>query len=434
MMKTFLLILFVLAPAAFAAIDPNANQANSLMATFQSASTSWRAAIVPAAKYVFYTLVIMDWVIEFGFMAIKGTDIGEIFAVLIRKTLVIGFFLMLFTHGDWLATIPNSLAQIGNNAAGMSVSPDNILLYALQIVDAIWDGISLTEIADSLILVFAGIVLLIAFGLMAAQLFMTYVKMYALLAVAPLIFSLAGLQNTRQMAYNPFFAIIKVGLELMFLKLFLGLTITKVQAFAASVETDNSSIMTMIAVSVLMVGVVHMIPGMVESVATGSLGANSTAGLGMAQAAAAGVGGAVGGAVGAGAAVKAASNLAKEQRAGGDTTASTFKNLRSAFANDVQRSMAGENIGGGSMGARMAFKHSSDASLMAQTKAMQGISGGTDVKAQTANEEAGFAAQSGNGSGDVNSNAKNDPVKVGSTTTTSTVDGVTTSETTNKYL
>lgn len=384
----------VVAPAAFGAVDPNANQANSLLATFQSASTSWRAAIVPAAKFVFWALVTIDWIIEFGFMAIKGTDIGEIFAVLIRKILVIGLFLMLFTHGDWLASIPNSLAQIGNNAAGMSVSPDNVLLYALQIVDAIWDGISLLEIADSLILVFAGIVMLIAFGLMAAQLFVTYVKMYALLAAAPLMFSLAGLQNTRQMAYNPFFAIIKVGLELMFIKMFMGLTITKIQAFAAAVETDNSSVMTMIAVSVLMVSVVMMIPGMVESIATGSLGANSTAGLGTARSIMGNAAGATAGAVGMGAAVKAASNLAKEQKAGGDSSASTFKNLRSAVGADIQRSFAGENYGG-SMGGRMAFKHSNSESLHTQAQAQKAVNSGETSRAGSTDDFKKSVAENG---------------------------------------
>lgn len=393
------IILLLLLPVfVFAAVSPD-HQTQSLLNDFETASSTWRGALLPAAKQVFYYLTVMDWVLEFGFIAITaGLELGTIWAPLIRKTLVISFFLMLFDRPDWLMSIPRSFLQLGTNASGVPVNVDSVFNYGIDIVSDLWHGISIFAPGDSLALVFTGIILIIAFAMMAAQLAVTSVKMYALLAVAPLVFSLAGLTQTRQMAYNPFFAIIKVGMELLFITLFMGMTITKMQQFAAHVDTDNNSILTMIAMAILMVSVVQMIPGMVESLMSGSLGSNSTAGFGTAQAVASGVGGAVGGAIGAGAAVKAASNLAKEQRAGGDTTASTFKNLRSAFANDVQRSMAGENIGGGSMGARMAFKHSSDSSLMAQTKAMQGTgSSKADVsKAQTANEEAGFVASQGN--------------------------------------
>lgn len=280
--------------------------------------------------------------------------------------------------------------------AGVSVTPDNVLSYAFKIVNTVWKGLSLSplELGDSLILVFSGIVMLIAFAVMSAQLFMTIVKSYTLLAIAPLIFSLGGLQNTRQMAYNPFFAIIKVGLELLLIKLFMGLTLTKIQAFASSVNDDNSSLIAMMTIAIVIASVVHMIPGMVESVMSGSLGQNSTSGIGTAAMVSGGALGAAKSATGMGLAVKAASSLAKEQRAAGDTTASTFKNLRSAFADDIKRSMAGENIGNGTMGARMAFKHSTDASLAAQTKAMKenGSAPNNNMKA-TANEEAAFASQ-----------------------------------------
>ncbi|MDY0215039.1 MAG: P-type conjugative transfer protein TrbL [Bacilli bacterium] len=397
-MKSFILILVLLlvSTSAFAGIDPNTNQANSLLSTFQSASNSWRAAVVPAAKYVFFSLVVIDFVLDFGFIALKdGLNFDAFFAPLMRKTLIVGFFLMLFQFSTWLASIPNSLAQIGNNAAGVAVSPDNILLYALKMVNTIWSGISVLAIGDSLVLVFAGIVLLVAFGLMGAQLFVTYVKMYALLAISPLIFSLAGLGQTRQMAVNPIFAIIKVGMELMLIKMFLGLTITKIQSFAANVDTDNSSVMTMIVVSILMVSVVMMIPSMVEAVANGSLGSNSTAGLSTARSMMSGAtgaaAGAIGGAIGMGAAVKAASALTKEQKAGGDSSASTFKNLRSALFSDVGRSMAGENYGG-TMGGRMAFKHANAESLGTQKQAQKAVNDGVAPKSTRVNVDEGAFA------------------------------------------
>jgi len=387
------IIFFIFVPVfIFAAVSPD-NQTQTLLTDFQVASASWRASFLPAAQYVFWSLVTIDMVIEFGFVALKeGLSFDAIFAPLLRKILIVGFFLALFQYSSWLISIPSSLSQLGNQANGVSVDVDSVLNYGIDIVNDLWHGISLFHIGDSLALVITGIILIISFALMSAQLFVTTVKMYALLSVAPLVFSLGGLSQTRQMAYNPIFSIIKVGFELLFLKLFMGLTINKMKDFAANVDTDNNSILTMIAMSILMVCIVQMIQGLVEAILSGSLGSNSTAGLSTARSMMSGATGAatgaVAGAIGMGAAVKAASALTKEQIAGGNSSASTFKNLRSALFSDIGRSMSGENLGGGSIGGRMAFKHSSPPGLSGQSQTRSTL----DSIHKRDNEEQAFAA------------------------------------------
>ncbi|MDD2782102.1 P-type conjugative transfer protein TrbL [Sulfuricurvum sp.] len=370
----------------YGAIDPASNPGDTLLASFAAASAHWRSVIVPAAMTVFGLLITADLVLEFGKIAMSGkVDFSDFIPPLIQKTLMIGFFLMLFQHGDWLGTIPDSFAQLGDTASGQSVDPDNIIANALKIVLSLMKGLSALHLIDSITLFFSALVILIAFGLMAAHLIMAYVKSYVMLALAPLVFSLAGLTHTRQIAFNPIMANIKVGAEILLLKLFLGLSITMMHDFAANVDNDNGSIFVMIIMSIVMASVVHMASGIVEALFSGTVAQTSTAGLGTAAAVAGGMAagamGATKGAAGFGAAVKAASNFAKEQRAGGDSSASTFKNLKSALANDVKRSMAGENHGG-SMGGRMAFKNSSDSIGTAQEKFRKGQN---DIaKAQTA--------------------------------------------------
>ncbi|MDD4883056.1 P-type conjugative transfer protein TrbL [Sulfuricurvum sp.] len=349
------IILLLLLPVfIFAAVSPD-YQTQSLLSGFETASTTWNSSFLAAAKYVFFSLVVIDFVIEFGFLALTGNlDFGSIFAPLIRKILTIGFFLMLFEHSDWIATIPKSLSQLGNTAGSSAVEVDSIFNYGIDIVADLWSRVSLLHLADAVLIAFTGIVLIIAFSLMAANLALTTIKMYAILAVAPLVFSLGGLGQTRQMAYNPIFAIIKVGMELLFLKLFLGLMITKMHEFAANVDTDNNSILTMTAMAVLMVSVVQMIPGFVESLLSGTLGSNSTAGFSTAAGVAGGMASGAMGAAGGISAVKAAASLAGSQGATGlGRVSQTMKNLGSSAMNDIGRSMAGQNRGG-SMGGRMA--------------------------------------------------------------------------------
>ena len=353
-MKILLLILFALPTFLFGDVQPD-NQTQSLLDTFSTSSALWRDGIIPAARYLFYTLTLIDLVLEFGMLAIKeGLTFDTVIAALVKRVLLIGFFLLLFDNPAWLKAIASSFLELGTRAGGVNIDVDNVFKYGIDVVNKLWDGISLFKVGDSLALVFAGLILIVCFALMAAQMAVTMVKMYGLLAVAPLVFSLVGLSHTRSLAYNPIIAIIKVGMELLFIKLYLALTLTKITDFSTNVGTDNFSVLTVVGVSVLMVCIVQMIPGMVSSILDGSLGGNSTAGVGVASSVAGGMLGGMLGGAGAGMAVREASNLAKMQRDGGDSGASTFKNLKSAAGEAVQKKMAGQANRGGTVGGVMA--------------------------------------------------------------------------------
>lgn len=327
-------LLLLLTPGfLYGAID-TATSGHTLLASFETASKHWREIIIPAAQWMFWTLLSIDLVIEFGFLALSGQlDFGAIFAPLMRKVLMIGFFLMLFEHGDYLATIPASFSQLGDTAAGVPVDPDNIIASALSIVGSLADGVSVFHLADSITLFFSALIILIAFGLMTAHLIMVYVKTYVFLAIAPFVFSLAGLTQTRQIAYNPIMAIIKAGMELFLLKIFLGLTITMMQDFATNIDNDNGSIFVMIIMSIVMASVVHMVGGIVEAVMSGTVAQNSTSGLGVAAGVA---GGAVAGAASAakgGMKVYDAAKSAKQAAANGQ--GSTMGNLARSMGGGI---------------------------------------------------------------------------------------------------
>jgi type IV secretion system protein TrbL len=263
--------------------------------------------------------------------------------------------------------IPQSFSQLANSATGVNIQPDTILEQAFLMVNAIWDGLSMWSPGDSMGLILAGIIILIAFALMAANLFIVIIKLYALIAGAYMVYSLGGLSYTRSYAINPIIAIIKAGLELFFIKLFLGLSVSTIQNMAANVGTDNNSIMAMIAVAVLLASLVQMVGGMVESLLAGHLGGNSTSGLGMAKATFAAAGGAAVGAVAGSIAGNSAINAAKELSSAGQ--GSTLGNLAKAASTDAVNTITGANkYAAGNMGVRMANTMMSQAETLNNSK------------------------------------------------------------------
>ena len=340
MMKRFFLILLLILPTlASAEIDAN-NNAQTILQTFAAASHQWVAAIKPAGMYLFTAFVTIDMVLTSAFMAFKVSEIGEFIAELIRKIMWIGFFLALFKSAEWLTMIPESFSELAFKASGMKIQPDTILETAMRLVTAVWTGAGILNI-DGWAALFAGIICLVAFAMMAAQLFITLIKIQAIIAGSYLIFAFGGLSYTRSMAINPLKALFAAGMELMFIKLFLALTISTMEEFEKNASHDMQSAMTIIVVSVLLASVVQMIPGIVNSLMSGTLGNNSTAGLGIAAAAIGGAvaGGAMAAKTGAGvsAAVKAAQELSKA--GGGSTTGNIIRTV----GKDVMDTISGKN-------------------------------------------------------------------------------------------
>ncbi|MBV5320900.1 MAG: P-type conjugative transfer protein TrbL [Sulfuricurvum sp.] len=327
----------------FAGIDTN-NNVDGVLGIFSAASTSWVNAIKPAGMYLFMSFIVIDFVLTFGAMALKGTEVGAILWTLIEKIMWIGFFLLFFNSVDYLKMIPESFAQIAANATDRNIEPDTILEAAMQLVMALWDGMTITDIGRSIAAVIAGAICLVAFGLMAAQLFMTLVKIQMLIAGSYIVISLGGLSYTRSMAVNPIKALFAAGMELMFIKLVLALTISTIEQLQASVGNDTGSYVAIIVMSIVLASVVQMINGVVNSLMSGSLGGNSVAGLGVAA-------GVVGGAMaGAAATAKGAAGMSGAVKAAKGLSAagqgSTIGNIAKAVGAEMVRKATGADSNG----------------------------------------------------------------------------------------
>lgn len=361
MKKIFFIIgVFLFITPVFADIDTN-NQGKDIFFLFKNSIDLWLPKILQVATWLFWALVTIDFVLTFGYMAIRGTDFAELFGELIRKVIFIGFFLMFFTYTDWLNTIPQSFSQLADIANGTSINitVDGILEEAVNIFWAFVQGFSISNLINSLALFFCALISAVLLAYIGGRLFVVQLSLYIKITLAPLVFSLAGLTQTRQMAVNPFFSIIKGGFELFLLKLFLGLSLTIFIQFSNEVQPDLQSAIMVVLVPILIAMLITNIPSIVESLLSGSLassnmrpsGTMAAAGLmgGAAGATLGFVSGAAGGAIGA----KSAINAAKDLSAAGEGT--TFKNLRKAASADTVNSITGANkYAAGNKGVRMA--------------------------------------------------------------------------------
>jgi type IV secretion system protein TrbL len=343
-MRILLLLIFPL--LLFAEVSTN-NQAQGLLTIFDAAKNTWIAAVVPFALRLFWLLVIIDWVWTFGMLLLKGTEISEILATLIQKVLIIGFFLTMFQYTTWLDTIPQSFGQLADNlnALPQRITPDTILEQGFNIVDTVWGSTSwFSNPGDSLGIMIAGLIILLAFIIMTAIFFTVMVKLYLLIVGAYFILALGGLSYTRDMGINSIIAVSKAGFELFFIKLLLGFSLNTITNMAANVGTDNSSVMAMIGVSLLIASLVSMVSGLVDSLTTGTLGTNGSLASNTKGAMMGAGAGAVGGAMASMAQVKNANRSSFEENNSSDS--GNFMSKSKQATQSAGAAIAGASIGG----------------------------------------------------------------------------------------
>ncbi|HEF9966583.1 TPA: type IV secretion system protein, partial [Campylobacter coli] len=320
----------------------------------------------------------------FGLKALSGFEFGDFIATLIKKVMYIGIFLLLFNIDQWLQIIFNSFSQLATSVNnGTAVSPNNIIIQALSIVRKIIQSMDFWSPGDSILKVIAGVIILIAFVLMAIDLLIVYLKFFLMNVIVFFALALGGLSHFKQIGLNPITTAIKVGVELFMIQGLMALCINMIDTINNEI-TQNSSveiILTILTTALIFCMITKMVPGIIEAVFNGSIGESAGASAGFRAVATMAAGAATGAAVGA-VGVTRAMNAAKalhlaEGGAGGmDLVKGVAKNLASAGGEHLR-----DNLTRGRMPNQMANR------LQEKLKDIQGKASEGGISAGTPKEE-----------------------------------------------
>ncbi|WP_215432245.1 type IV secretion system protein, partial [Campylobacter coli] len=207
--------------------------------------------------------------------ALSGFEFGDFIATLIKKVMYIGIFLLLFNIDQWLQIIFNSFSQLATSVNnGTAVSPNNIIIQALSIVRKIIQSMDFWSPGDSILKVIAGVIILIAFVLMAIDLLIVYLKFFLMNVIVFFALALGGLSHFKQIGLNPITTAIKVGVELFMIQGLMALCINMIDTINNEI-TQNSSveiILTILTTALIFCMITKMVPGIIEAVFNGSIG------------------------------------------------------------------------------------------------------------------------------------------------------------------
>jgi len=273
---------------AIDSLDKLNNLPSDTMSKFDTMISQFYTPIKTPAIWLFVTLGLIQLVITFGFMLLRGEfELGAVMATLIRFILLFGLFWAFFNHIDWMKDIFNSFTKIADNASKGSVSS---LDKAVEKLAQLWDFINKAvdkngwkDFADSFSLYMIGIIETIVVSLLIGYALMTYAFFIFSIYVGVLWIGFGSFDYTRSWAINSVVNILRWGAKWMMQLLIISVTFTIVNSATLNNNSDFYDYLVLVIISLMMVTVSFGSNSFVDSYFNGHGGGDNNAGVAMAQ-------------------------------------------------------------------------------------------------------------------------------------------------------
>ena len=358
--------------------------------------------------FIATTLIVIDVTLAALFWSLGAED--DIIARLIKKTLFVGVFAYLISNWNSLARIVfDSFAGLGLQASGTGFSvadllrPGRVAQTGLDagrpLLESIADLMGFVAFFENFIqiacLLFAWVLVLLAFFILAVQLFVTLIefKLTTLAGFVLIPFGLFG--KTAFMAERVLGNVVSSGIKVLVLAVIIGIGSTLFSQFTVGFggvtpTIDDAMAIVLAALSLLGLGIFG--PGIASGLVSGGpqLGAGAAVGTGLAAGGMVLVGGAAAGmaAKGGAAALSGGAAVARGGTAmvGGASTAYSLGSLGQSGAAGVATGLGGVARAAGSVAASPLKRGASNASGSVSSSFSDGA-------------KVGFAATGGSSSG-----------------------------------
>jgi type IV secretion system protein TrbL len=284
------LLLVASMPVMSAATLHDSSEFVGLLDLIRTSANGWSVRLQDFARSLFWSLALIQFVITFGFLTLKGADFTELLAELVRYVLITGFFAsMLIFSVQWSEAIVNSFRQAAASASGLGIQlhPGDVLSLGVQFAEKISD-VEMWNPLTAFLCAMCAIIVLMCFTFIAAFMAITLVESYIVINASVLFMAFGATQWTREYAISILRWSLSVGAKLFVLTLLVGLGMTVAHQWQLAYRNDQTSTFVLACVCVLFAALVKTLPDLIQGLIQGvSPGGGSVLG-GMAAAAAAG--------------------------------------------------------------------------------------------------------------------------------------------------
>ena len=269
---------------------------DTVLERFQTESRMWVSHIKVYARNLFFALVIISMVWNFGQMVFRYANIAEFFSELIRFLVFTGLFLWFLENAPLMSeAIIDSFRQLAGDASGTRVMyPDDIVSIAYNIVKKACKAFSILD-PISICTILLSFVVMALLCTIAINMLLIIVSAWILAYAGVFFLGFGGSRWTSDMAINYLKTVLATGASMMTMLLLVSLGEKMLQEYYNSLALNGDKtvdeMLIMFIVSLTLFLLVEKLPPMVAGIVTGasigmstsvgSFGAGAATGAGM---------------------------------------------------------------------------------------------------------------------------------------------------------
>lgn len=262
---------FALVPAA---LGQDGQLLTNVENEVSSAARGWETTVMQAARSLFWILAGIEIGIAAVWLALSAAALDTWFAELVRRIMFIGLFVFLLEQGPSFAkALVDSLFQIG--AEGGSASPADVFNAGMRVASEMSEKARFGLFEDNALAiaaVFAMVLVVVSFSLVAAIFMAVMVEMYVGLLAGMIMLGLGGSSFTKDFAVKYLVYAFSVGMKLMALVMIARIGSEVLLGLADSPSDADTFITTLgiggisVAIFIISIYVPNIIQGLVQGV------------------------------------------------------------------------------------------------------------------------------------------------------------------------
>lgn len=217
--------------------------AEDLTDEFRLAAGVWTDRLRPLAQRTFALLAGIEFAVSAVVWGFRREGFNEAVGQFFLKCAVLSFlFMCLIFFDEWIPAIVNSFVLAGQTAAGTpALNPTQVLELGLELYGKMMENVfgwgMLTSPAETFAAVFGGFVVLLSFGVIAAQLVILLVESYIAVTAGVFFLGFAAFRGTAGFADRYLIWAVGVGIRLFLVYLVIGIGVGVAEGWAEYIGT-----------------------------------------------------------------------------------------------------------------------------------------------------------------------------------------------------
>ena len=214
---------------------------NEIGNAYENGAAAWVQTLLPIAQRLFLLLATIELIWSGIWWALAVRSDQFVLVPILRKVLTLMFFYtVVLLAPSWIPMIIGSFVRAGQAASGFeSLDPSTVVQQGIDIAVGMFDSISgiLAFLKAPAWLLFAPIVVVLSFSIIAGILLMTLIESYIVLGGGVLLLGFAGSRWTATFAEGYLTYAVRVGVKLFVIYLLIGIGMALPEAWLATLET-----------------------------------------------------------------------------------------------------------------------------------------------------------------------------------------------------